>query len=105
MTSHFLHLPGPDLAALHARLAAAVKPGGTLLLVGHDLSDLDVLPRRHGTPDMMPSAAMVAATLDPALWDVEVAQAQPREVPDPDDPEGGLVTIHDTVVRAHRRTS
>jgi len=36
----YLHLPAPDRAAVLARAAAALAPGGTLLVVGHDRSNL-----------------------------------------------------------------
>jgi 2-polyprenyl-3-methyl-5-hydroxy-6-metoxy-1,4-benzoquinol methylase len=36
----FLHLPPDERRAIYARAAAAVRPGGTLLVVGHDRSNL-----------------------------------------------------------------
>src|SRR6201999_233202 len=35
VSAQFMHLPTPERTALFARLAAAVAPGGTLLIVGH----------------------------------------------------------------------
>ena len=40
VTAEYLHLPAADLETLFRHLADAVAPGGTLLVVGHDLSDL-----------------------------------------------------------------
>jgi hypothetical protein len=36
----YLHLPAPGRAAVLARAATALAPGGTLLVVGHDRSNL-----------------------------------------------------------------
>lgn len=40
VSAQFMHLPGDTRRPLFARLAAAVTPGGTLLIVGHHPSDL-----------------------------------------------------------------
>ena len=37
----YLHLPAERRRAVHARAASALAPGGTLLVVGHDLANLD----------------------------------------------------------------
>ena len=44
VSAQFMHLLGADLAALHDRLAAAVAPGGTLLVVSHHPDDLTPTP-------------------------------------------------------------
>ena len=36
----FLHLPPEERRSVYARAAAAVRPGGALLVVGHDRSNL-----------------------------------------------------------------
>jgi thioredoxin reductase/SAM-dependent methyltransferase len=100
VTSHFLHLPGEPRRGLFARLAAAVGPGGTLLLVGHDVSDLEIGARRPHAPDMYFAAEEVASSLDADEWDVVVAEARPREAKAH---EGDVPTVHDAVVAAHRR--
>jgi len=69
-----------------------------LLYVGHDRSDVGVVPRGH--PELMPEASEIAQLLDRDVWDVEVAEARPRPGTNPD---GGTVTHHDAVVRARRR--
>ena len=68
VTSHFLHLAGEPRRELFARLAAAVAPGGTLLLVGHHPKDLETGARRPHEPDMFFTAEDVASTLDPGDW-------------------------------------
>jgi thioredoxin reductase/SAM-dependent methyltransferase len=100
VTSHFLHLDGDQRRELFARLATAVAPGGTLLLVGHDLSDPDSGARRPHQPDLFFTADQVAASLDPGDWDVVVAEARPRPA---HAHEGDVETVHDAVLVARRR--
>jgi SAM-dependent methyltransferase len=100
VTSHFLHLREEPRRELFARLATAVAPGGTLLLVGHDVSDLEIGASRPHQPDMFFPAGEVAAALDPADWEVLVAEARPREAKPH---EGDVATVHDAVVVARRR--
>ena len=99
VSAQFLHLPRADLEALHRRLAAAVRTGGTLLIVGHHPSDLDTTVGRPNLPDLMFTAEQVAAVLEPDEWQV-VTSAPERETTDPD---GRPVTIRDAVLRAVRR--
>ena len=74
-----VHAPaGEPRRELFARLAAAVAPGGTLLIVGHHPSDLRTTARRMHMPDMMFTAEEVAASLDPTKWEVLAAEARPR---------------------------
>jgi SAM-dependent methyltransferase len=100
VSAQFMHLPSPALERMHARLAAAVRPGGTLLIVGHHRDDLDANVGRAGPRHMFWSAGQLAAALDPADWDVLVAAAIGRTVTDLD---GQPVTVKDTVLRAVRR--
>jgi 2-polyprenyl-3-methyl-5-hydroxy-6-metoxy-1,4-benzoquinol methylase len=99
VTAHFMHLPTEPRDALYARLAAAVAPGGTLLIVGHHPSDADVVPR-PAMPELFFTADEIAETLDPSQWEAVVAEARPRTAKHP---EGHEVVIHDTVLRARRR--
>jgi SAM-dependent methyltransferase len=99
VAAHFVHLPRPALTALHRRLAAAVRPGGTLLIVGHHPSDLETSMGRPHLPQLMFTAEEVAATLDPAGWEIAAgAPARPAV-----DPDGRSIVIHDAVLRAVRR--
>jgi SAM-dependent methyltransferase len=100
VTAHFMQPPRSEREALHRRLAAAVRPGGTLLIVGHHPSDLHTSMSRPNLPDLFFTAEEVAATLDPDQWDVLLAAAPGRETVDP---EGQPVTIHDAVLQATRR--
>src|SRR6266540_4189552 len=100
VSSQFMHLPGDARRDLFARLAAAVAPGGTLLIVGHHPSDLQTTAHRMHFPDMMFTGEQVASSLDPTAWQVLAAEARPRVAVDP---EGRDVTIHDAVLVARRR--
>src|SRR6266508_6306774 len=100
VSSQFMHLPGDARRDLFAQLAAAVAPGGTLLIVGHHPSDLQTTAHRMHFPDMMFTGEQVASSLDPTAWQVLAAEARPRVAVDP---EGRDVTIHDAVLVARRR--
>ncbi|MGY1634859.1 class I SAM-dependent methyltransferase [Geodermatophilus sp. SYSU D01186] len=78
VTAHYLHSHGPDRPALFARLAGAVAPGGTLLVVGHLLGEGAGDPHHHD-PDLLYTAQDVAAVLDRAQWRDVVAEARDRD--------------------------
>ena len=84
---------------LFARLATAVAPGGTLLVVGHHPNHAD--SAHAGMLDMFYPAEEVAAALDPADWEVAVAETRSRLGQHPDG--SGETTFHDAVLRAVRR--
>jgi SAM-dependent methyltransferase len=71
----YLHLPEGERRPVYARAAAAVAPGGRLVVVGHD--------RRHGEeglggpdPDRMFTAAEIAAELAAAEPELRVERAE-----------------------------
>lgn len=97
---HFLQLPPEPRSRALAGLSAAVAPGGTLLWVGHDPSDLHHGIGAHRPEGLMPTAADVAAGLDEDLWSLDVVEVRPRAWTDPD---GHPRTVHDAVLRARRR--
>jgi SAM-dependent methyltransferase len=103
VSAQFMHLPWADLQAFHRRLAYAVKPGGTLLIVGHHPSDIEVLPHRGHVADLMYPAERMATTFeqseDLGEWEVEATNpARPFT-----DPDGNQVTLHDAIVRGVRQ--
>ncbi len=100
VSAQFVHLPKEPRDALFRLLAASVAPGGTLLIVGHDASDLQTTVGRPPLPELFFTASEVAASLDPAQWDVVVADARPRMTTDP---QGRTIRIHDAVLSARRR--
>jgi SAM-dependent methyltransferase len=97
----FIHLPTDDRRTAYAGLAAAVAPGGSLLIVAHHPSDVGLVPRPP-YPDLMFTEDDLVADLATyaGQWDVVTAEARPRPGRHP---EGHDVTLHDTVLRAVRR--
>jgi len=90
----YLHLPADDRRRVLARAAAAVAPGGTFLLVGHDRENLE---QGHGGP----SNARVLFTADEVVrelpgLDVVKAERVLRLV------EGAARPAIDALVRARR---
>jgi hypothetical protein len=100
VSAQFIHLPTAERLSLHARLAAGVRPGGALLIVGHHPSDMETKIRRPNLPDFFATAEQVAKTLDPADWDIVFAGAPARQFVDPN---GEAITIRDAVLHARRR--
>jgi SAM-dependent methyltransferase len=101
VSAHFMHLQPAAREALVQRLASWVAPGGTLLIVGHHPSDLETTARRPRLPNVLFDAAGITARLEPGAWNIVVAAARERAAIDPD---GRPIRVHDTVVRAVRRT-
>jgi SAM-dependent methyltransferase len=100
VSAQYMHLPPEPRAVLFARLAAAVAPGGCLLIVGHDFSDVAAGAHRPAMPEMYFTADELATSLPPAEWEVLVAEARPRPAKVH---EGEEITVHDAVLRARRR--
>lgn len=90
----YLHLPQEDMTGVLKSACRAARPGGTLLLVGHDAANL-----AHGTggpqdPRVLSSVEQVRAVWEPYA-DIAVAEVASRPV--------GEAQALDTVVRAIRR--
>ena len=101
VSAQFMHPPADQRELLHRRLAEAVAPGGTLLVVGHHPSDLQTTIRRPRGSELLFTASEVAAGLTPGQWVILVNDARPRTTLDPD---GRPTTIQDAVLRAERIT-
>ncbi|CAJ1501780.1 class I SAM-dependent methyltransferase [[Mycobacterium] burgundiense] len=100
VTAHFLHSPhGWDRNPLMRRAAAAVAPGGRLLIVDH----AEAPPWSERIHDHeFPSAEAVVAgmELDPAQWERERVERAEWEGTGPDGRPGSLV---DNVIVLRRR--
>ena len=99
VSTHYVHLAG-SLEDLFRRLAAAVAPGGTLLIVGHHPSNHQSSTAHPSSPGVHFTAEQIAADLDPDRWTIAVAETRTRSVTAHD---GHSTTLHDTVLRAHKR--
>jgi 2-polyprenyl-3-methyl-5-hydroxy-6-metoxy-1,4-benzoquinol methylase len=88
----YLQLPAGELRAVLTRAAAAVAPGGTLLLIAHDLTNLT---HGHGGP-RDPAVLTTADEVVAALPGLDVVRAEQvlREV------EGAERPAIDVIVRA-----
>lgn len=90
----YLHLTPPGMAVVLESLAAAVAPGGTLLVIGHDATNLT---DGSGGPQ---DAEVLYAPEDivrqiPATFEIETAERVQRLVP-------GRHHAIDALVKAHR---
>jgi SAM-dependent methyltransferase len=96
VTILYLHLDPPERRTVLGRASGAVAPGGTLLLVGHDL---DNLTRGYGGPQD-PERLWVAAEVAREVQGLEIEHAGQvvRRVAI----ETGTVEAIDTLVRARR---
>jgi SAM-dependent methyltransferase len=91
----YLQVPAADRRAILRSAASAVAPGGTLLLVGHDASNLE---HGHGgpqDPSVLYTAADVADDLDGSGLEIERGEVVER-------PAETAVAL-DVLVRATRR--
>jgi SAM-dependent methyltransferase len=100
VSAQYMHMPRELFEGFFGRLAAALRPGGTLLVVGHHPDDMHANVGRPENLGMFPSAQEMAGALDPAGWAIEVADAFGRPATDLD---GAPTTVRDTVLRATRR--
>jgi SAM-dependent methyltransferase len=99
VSAQFMQLPPEQRTPFFIGLAAAVRPGGTLLIVGHHPSDLGTGVPRPPMPELFYSSDEIAGLLD-GSWAIEVSEARGRPASTPD---GEEVTIHDAVLLATRR--
>jgi SAM-dependent methyltransferase len=94
----YLHVPGGERAPILAKAAAAVADGGTLLVVGHDLTNIGT-----GAPGPAnPSLLYTPADLVPELPELEIERTE--QVRRPTELEDGTpVEAVDALVLARRR--
>ncbi|MFE3452586.1 class I SAM-dependent methyltransferase [Nonomuraea sp. NPDC059194] len=101
VSTHYAH-PAGSREALFRRLAAAVAPGGTLLIVGHHPSAPQPAVSHASAPRVHFTAEEIAASLDPGRWEIVVAETRTRSATAHD---GHQITVRDAVLRACRRSA
>lgn len=100
VSAQFWHPPAEERAEHFSRIGAAVRPGGTLLVVGHHPADLATgLRSGHGHAERVFTPDQIVALLPQSSWEIRVADAPTRETTH----DGLEVTLTDTVVLAVRR--
>ncbi|MBN1092591.1 class I SAM-dependent methyltransferase [Blastococcus sp. TML/M2B] len=99
VTAHYLHATWTDREAMFHRLAAAVAPGGTLLVVGHQHGEAWGHGHAHEAGALY-TAEDVAAVLDPADWVDVSTETRDR---DPGAAHRTGNPVPDTVLVARRR--
>ncbi len=96
----FLHVASADFAGLYTRLAAAVRPGGSLLVAGHHPDDVATGLRDFSRADVMITPERVTALLAAPAWEIRYAGSPTRPATTHD---GEPATATDAVVHAVRR--
>jgi SAM-dependent methyltransferase len=100
VTASYLHPPLDLFAQTYDAIAGAVRPGGTLLVVGHHPADASTGLRNPALAHLLFTPEQVLARLAAEAWDIVVAEGQTRATTNDD---GDRITITDAVVRAVRR--
>lgn len=95
----FFHPLAERFDEVYARIAAAVGPGGHLIVVAHHPQDRESGARRPHGPQLLFRPERLVEILDSTAWEVLVAEAQPREQQTQDGP----VDVTDSVVLARRK--
>lgn len=99
VSAQFWHPPADQRAEHLARIGAAVRHGGTLLVVGHHPADLATgLRSGHGHAERIFTPEQIVALLPADVWDVRVCDSPTRTFVTDDGP----VTLTDAVVLAVR---
>ncbi|MFE9694498.1 class I SAM-dependent methyltransferase [Micromonospora sp. NPDC005806] len=93
----YLHLPAADLARVLDSARRALRPGGTLVVVGHDLANLT--GGTGGPQD--PKILLTPETVVDGLAGLHIQRAETARRPVPST-DGGTVDALDTVVVATR---
>jgi SAM-dependent methyltransferase len=97
VSAMYLHVPEAHFDRVYAEIAAAVRPGGRLLVAGHHPAERETDLRNPHLGHLLFAPERVTAVLGTG-WQVEVAEAVTREV----EKDGEPRTATDTVVVARR---
>jgi 2-polyprenyl-3-methyl-5-hydroxy-6-metoxy-1,4-benzoquinol methylase len=95
VVSQYVH-PGVPFADFVSALARAVRPGGTLLVVGHDHADAH--SAAHAPEDASIELASVTEALIAESWVIEIAENRTRAAVH----DSTEIAIRDVVVKARR---
>lgn len=98
VTAHFMQLPDGAVVDLTRRLADAVAPDGTLLIVGHHPDMAAALG--HGRVPHLFTPESLLPSLEADAWEVEVCEARSRQQAHPH--TGEPMTAVDAMLRARR---
>jgi SAM-dependent methyltransferase len=98
VSAMYIHIPEADFDRVYTAIAAAVRPGGTLVVAGHHPAESDTHLRNPHLGHLLFPPERVTAVLGDG-WRVDVAEARTREVSGHDG-ESAIAT--DTVVVAVR---
>lgn len=99
----YLQLPAEQRRTAVRRAFATLRDGGTLLVVGHDSTNLTEGTGGPQDPSVLYTAEEIIADLDGERFHVVRAERVVRGVPAPaDDPGQGPRTAYDAVVRVVR---
>lgn len=97
----YLHLPAADRRAAFAAAARSLAPGGTLLIVGHDLANLTEGTGGPQNPAVLYTPDDVRADLETSgVSDLVIDRAE--RVERPVDTETGTIAAIDCLVRAYQ---
>jgi SAM-dependent methyltransferase len=94
----YLHVPGRERAPIHAKAAAAVACGGTLLLVGHDVTNIGTGAPGPTDPSLLYTPSGIVAELSELEIECAEQVRRPTELED-----GTPVEAVDALVVATRR--
>jgi SAM-dependent methyltransferase len=97
----YLQIPDVERSTVMTRAFDALRPGGTLLVVAHDSTNLDEGTGGPQSPEVLYTAEDVLADLGDRPLEVIRAERVAREVPSADE-HGSLGTAWDALVRVVR---
>lgn len=98
VVTHYAHPSMPQLA-FYNRISTWVRPGGTLLIVGHRHTEGSTGHQHHPPAETSVTSSGITTVLDTATWKIVTAEDHVRTLTAPD---GRAVPLHDIVVRATR---
>lgn len=99
VVTHYAHPSMPQLA-FYGRISHWVRPGGTLLIVGHRHTAGSTGHGHRPPAEASVTCADITAVLDTATWTIVTAEEHVRTLTAS---AGRAVPLHDIVVRATRR--